>query len=353
VDVDLVVQDKLPLHASLELNNQYNQKTTPLRFVGTMSYSNLWQLGHTISLTAQTAPLRTSDAKVISGSYMFRLPDTPFTMLFYGLKSDSDVVALSTTDVVGKGTIFGVRAIASVPGTDTFYSSATIGLDRKNLTQDVLTAGVPNSAPVLYYPVSLAYAPVWHDANLLTEANLSLNFALPGLGGASNSFDAQRFDAQRQYIYGKLDLSGTASLPWGGSAFIRVVGQLADGPLLSSEQFSAGGANSVRGYLEAEALGDNAVQYTFEFRSPSIAASLPAAVNDWHFLAFADAAALWLREPLPGQDRTTHIAGVGLGTRFTAFDILNGAVDVAYPLQDAVATKAGTPRVHFRFWMGL
>jgi hemolysin activation/secretion protein len=51
VDVDLEVEDKLPLHASVEINNQYNQQTSPLRLVGNVSYDNLWQLGHSFSFT--------------------------------------------------------------------------------------------------------------------------------------------------------------------------------------------------------------------------------------------------------------------------------------------------------------
>jgi hemolysin activation/secretion protein len=47
VDIDLNVEDKSPLHGSLELNNQYSADTTPLRINGSVSYGNLFQKGHT------------------------------------------------------------------------------------------------------------------------------------------------------------------------------------------------------------------------------------------------------------------------------------------------------------------
>ena len=48
----------------------------------------------------------------------------------------------------------------------------------------------------------------------------------------------------------------------------RLSGQIADRPLLSLEQLQLGGISSVRGYLENQALTDNGVLATIEFRVP-------------------------------------------------------------------------------------
>ncbi len=351
VDVDLEVEDHLPLHASAEINNQYNDKTTPLRVVGTISYDNLWQLGHSFSFTYQVAPENTGDAQVFSGSYLVRDAGSPLSFLVYGVKSDSQVAAVAGTDVIGKGDIFGARGILSLPADEDFYQSVTFGFDRKNLTQNVITAGTPSPAPVLYYPMSVAYAPVWRDGETLTQGSASINFALPGIGGDSAAFDAQRFDAQRQYIYAKAEVSRTQPLPFGTLGYVKLAGQIADGPLLSSEQMSAGGANAVRGYLEAERLGDSGLISTLELRSPVLWPS--SLLRDWRLSMFFDGAALWLRQPLPGEEDSFTLASAGIGTRFGLTDMLNGAVDVAFPLVDGSVTRVGDPRVHFRFWAGL
>jgi hemolysin activation/secretion protein len=52
VEVDLKVEDKLPLHASLELNDRYSQDTTRWRLGGSIRYDNLWQRDHSLSLSA-------------------------------------------------------------------------------------------------------------------------------------------------------------------------------------------------------------------------------------------------------------------------------------------------------------
>ena len=353
VDVDLEVEDTLPLHGSIEINNQHNQQTSALRTSATISYDNLWQLGHSASFTYQVAPQNRSDAEVYSGSYLSRVPGSDWSFLAYAVKSNSAVAALASTDVIGKGSIFGVRAIANLPGSDTFYQSLTLGIDRKDLSQNVITSGVPADAPVLYYPMSVAYAPIWRDDEISTQANFSLNFALPGIGSDSRKFDVQRFDALRQYFYAKAVVSRTQPLLWGTQAFVRLEGQVANGALLSSEQMSAGGANTVRGYLEAERLGDKGLQSTVELRSPPLDSFSYSLLKDWRIAAFYDSAALWLNAPLTGEQDEFALASAGIGTRFSMLDVLNGAVDLAFPIVDGASTRAGHPFVHFRLTAGL
>jgi hemolysin activation/secretion protein len=353
VDVDLQVQDRLPVHSSVEINNQYSQHTSELRVLASVGYDNLWQAGHSINLSYQIAPQNPSDAEVISGTYLFRIPDTTVNVLAYAVKSNSDVAVLSGTSVVGRGEIFGARAIIALPGSETFNHSLTAGLDRKNLTQNIMTAGQPSNAPVLYYPGSVAYAATWRNtqAQTVTQAGASINFALPA-GSRSDEFDAQRFDAQRQYFYVKADFSYTRPLWSDFVLYEKFAAQFTGDSLLSSEQLSAGGANTVRGYLEAERLGDYGATATVEVRSPNFGQKVSSYVSDWRLHAFVDLAALAVHNPLPGERSAFRLAGAGLGTRFTAFDQLTGALDVAFALLDGAATSSGTTHFHFRLSKG-
>jgi hemolysin activation/secretion protein len=353
VDVDLQVEDSLPVHANLELNNQHNQKTTELRTIATVSYDNLWQLGHSASFTYQTAPENKQDAEVFSGSYLMRVPRSDWMFLAYLVKSNSAVAALPTTDVIGKGTIFGARGILNLPGSDTFYQSLSIGFDRKKLTQNVVTAGTPSDTPVLYYPVSAAYSPTWRNGEGVTQGSVSLNFALPGLGSDSGEFDAQRFDALRQYFYVKAEASTTQPFIGNSIIFARIQGQVANGPLLSSEEMSAGGASTVRGYLEAERLGDNGYISTVEWRSPVLFPQTFPFLKEWRASVFADGGLLGLNQPLPGETDEFSLVDVGVGTKFSFLDTLNGSVDLAFPLISGTATRATNPHFHFRVWAGL
>ena len=50
VDLELKVEDELPFHGSLEVNDRYTADTTELRSSLTLGYDNLWQRAHTASL---------------------------------------------------------------------------------------------------------------------------------------------------------------------------------------------------------------------------------------------------------------------------------------------------------------
>lgn len=357
VDVDLEVEDTLPLHGSVELNNQYNQSTQPLRLIGSLSYDNLWGIGHSISASYQIAPQNPADAKVFSGTYLAHIPDSPVSILAYGVSTDSDVAALAGTDVIGRGNIAGVRAIVNLPDQDGFFQSITAGLDRKDLTQNVVTLGVPSNAPVLYYPVTLAYHGAAiegdpKDGGSETDYDASFNFAVQGIGSDSTKFDPQRVNALKQYFYFKAGVSRTQPLPYGMVLFAKVDGQMTGDSLLSSEELSAGGENSVRGYLEAERIGDYGARSTLELRSPSFGSAISPKINEWRMIAFADAAGLWLRNPLQGEQSSYSLLGVGIGTRLVAFDDFNAAVDLAFPLLRGAITKPDSVRIHFRVSSG-
>lgn len=350
VDVNLEVEDSLPLHGSVELNNQHNQATTPLRTSASITYSNLWQRGHSATVSYEIAPQNPSDSRVFSGSYLAPIPDTPVSLMVYGVKSDSNVAAVAATNVIGRGAIVGGRVILNLPGSARFYHYVTTGIDRKDLTQNVVTANVPSNSPVLYYPMTIAYAATLQEGDTTTEANTSVNFAIPGLGSPPDKFDAQRFQALRDYIYLKASLARTQPLPLGMIAYGKIDGQITGDPLLSSEQYSIGGLDSVRGYLEAERLGDYGARGTVELRSPSFAALISPHVNNLRVLAFADGAGAALREPLAQEQSTFELGSVGVGAQMTAFNVLNAVVDLAVPLVDGAVTKAGEPHVDFRVW---
>ena len=73
VAVDLKVEDKLPLHGSLELNNYAGPNTKPLRLTGMLRYDNLWQREHVVSLQYQTSPQEWGQVRVLAGTYLMPL----------------------------------------------------------------------------------------------------------------------------------------------------------------------------------------------------------------------------------------------------------------------------------------
>ena len=351
VDVDLKVDDTLPLHASLELNNRYSINTSPLRLDGSASYDNLWQLNHTIGGSFQLSPQDPNQVQVYSGYYVARIPGwSAVSLVVQGVKQQSNVNTLGDIAVAGRGDVEGLRAIISLPGQTDFYHSLTLGFDHKHFDQDVTMAGSTAPTPVTYYPFSLNYTATWAPKGSVTTADAGLTFATRELGSNAAEFDLNRYRADGNFFYARGDISHQRDLPAGFQVFGKLQGQIADQPLVNSEQFAGGGLGTVRGYLEAEVLGDNGVAATVELRSPSVLPARGAAGDEWRFYLFADGGYYTLLQTLPQQTNNFELGSIGLGTRVHWREHFNGSIDLAFPLTSESATDAFDPRGTFRVW---
>jgi hemolysin activation/secretion protein len=351
VDVDLNVKDTMPLHGSLELNNRYSADTTPLRVNGSVDYDNLWQLGHTVGGSFQVSPDDTNQVKVFSGFYEARIPEVDWlSLMVEGTSQDSKVNTLGGIGVAGNGDIIGLRAIMSLPAQKDFYHSVSLGFDYKHFTQGVAIAGETTDTPVTYYPLSVAYSGTWIGKGYQTAFNPSVVFDMRGLGSSEANFEVNRNGADGNFIYFRGDLSHTRDLPEGMQVFVKAQGQAADEPLVNSEQFSGGGLGTVRGYLESEELGDNALFGSVELRSPSLGGLLSKTVDDWRFYLFGEGGWMTINDPLVEQQVNYALASVGAGTRIKIMDHLNGSLDLGVPLNDGTTTKAYSEVLTFRVW---
>ncbi len=363
VDVDLNVEDTLPLHASAELNNRQSPSTTPLRSIYSIRYDNLWQLGHSMTVTYQEAPLNRKDAMVISGSYMARTDYDWLNVLLYGLKSDSSVATVGGANVIGPGEVIGGRAVMTLPTKGELFHTLSLGIDYKHFAQTLKLGSDAFDSPVTYAPLVASYGATWQGDGRLTQLNASITAGLRGIGSNPEEFDAKRFKATGSFIHLNADVSHTHELPEGFQLFAKMQSQVADQPLVSSEQFSIGGQDTVRGYLESEVLGDYGIVGTLELRSPNLGTYFEQklenplgqpikfnAFDDWRFFAFVDLGRARIHEPLPEQQSQFDLASYGVGTRMKTLKHFNSYFFVGMPLISQQVTVAHHPRVGFRVW---
>jgi hemolysin activation/secretion protein len=352
VDIDLNVKDTLPLHGSLELNDRYSLNTTPLRLNGALSYDNIWQREDLAGLSFQLAPERLEDAEVFSAYYSAHVPDVSWlSLMLQGTKQDSNVSTLGGLGSSGKGEVVGVRAVVTLPREKEFYQTLNFGLDWKHFNNGITVGGIEALTPITYFPFTTAYSASWVGKAATTELNASLNFHLRGMGSNPQEFDSNRYDAGGDYLYIRSDLSHTHDLPGGFQLYGKVQGQAADQPLVSSEQFNGGGLGTVRGYLESEALGDNAIFGSVELRSPSLNTWVGGGkVDEWRLYLFTEGGVLTLNNPLPEQASRFDLASFGIGSRIRFLNHLNGSLDVGVPLISQAETSAFDLLFTFRLW---
>jgi len=359
VDIDLDVEDKMPLHGSIDFNNRYSAFTSDLRLNASLSYDNLWQLGHSAGFSMQISPESEREGKTYSAYYIARFanPDWP-ALLLQGTKQDSDVATLGGLDSVGRNDTLGMRFLFNnLPGADGFFQSFSFGADYKRAIfyafQIALESGKLvfkriNDTSAVYFPLTASYSATWVKPGALTEFNTDLIFHIRGLGSGDRDFSDVRYKAAGNFIYIRGDLSHTHDLPAGFQLYGKVQGQLADQPLIANEQFSAGGLTTVRGYLEAAALGDSGIAGTLEIRSPSLIPVDAKKQNEWRIYAFADAGYVAINDALPEQQSHAELASYGFGTRISLFNHFNGSLDAGIPLTSIVPTSAHDLLLTFR-----
>jgi hemolysin activation/secretion protein len=120
--------------------------------------------------------------------------------------------------------------------------------------------------------------------------------------------------------------------------------------LVSSEQFSLGGLDTVRGYLESEALGDFGGSLQVEIRSPTLPIITGRLLNEARLFAFYDIGGAAIHDPLAQQTRSYEFDSTGVGIRVRVLDDLYGELADATTLANGPNTKAGTNRVLFRVY---
>lgn len=152
------------------------------------------------------------------------------------------------------------------------------------------------------------------DASKNGDANLSRTDGRP-------QFAKAKLDVTiTQALFGKLDLVATGSAQW------------ADGALVGSEEFGAGGARFGRAYDYSEIVGDQGLAGAIEVRWTW------RQIGDWlrsvQLYAFADAARIW-NSNSPSESLTS----AGGGVRFGVFPGIVAAVEVAKPLSRDVQSQ--------------
>jgi len=351
VEVELRVKDELPIHGDVELNDRNSVDTTKLRASATLRYANLWQREHSASLMFQTAPENTDDVQVFAGTYVWPLGNGNVFAAF-AVDSKSNVASAGDLAVLGNGNIYGTRYIKTLAGLDNYFHSATFGIDYKDFEEDIAPLNGPGfNTPISYLNFMTQYRGTLISQSSKLSAGLSANFGLRGLGNTEEEFENTRFKAKPNYIYFGAFGEYTRDFSNGMQAIAALDGQIADSPLVSNEQYGAGGAESVRGYYESQSLGDNGVIGNFELRSPSYAKHVPH-LRELRFLMFADAAKLVVREALPGQVDGYELYSTGVGFRLQAEKGFDASFDWAWPLRDATDVDKGDSRAHFRLHYG-
>ncbi|MGL6113137.1 MAG: ShlB/FhaC/HecB family hemolysin secretion/activation protein [Rubrivivax sp.] len=359
VDARVLVVEQSPSLWTVAVDNTGNDSTGMFRGYLRYQQAALWDLDHVLSLQVGTSLTKPASAVSIGGNYRIPMYEHGMTADIFAAYSDADggntFTAAGTLRFNGSGEVLGALLTKHLERWGDFDQQLGFGLDLRLYLNNCDIVGLPAGAcgssgeSVTVNPLSIAYTAQKSGKN---PAGFSLGFSqnlgLAGPNGNAANFDAVRAGAEKYYTL--LRLAGYATLPLPDQWQLqgRVSGQLTPDALIPGEQFGIAGANTVRGYLEREVIGDRGVVGSVELYAPALLEPMGVRQSMLQLLTFVDAGKVWnhLDTPCVGTASSCPLASVGLGIR-AGLQALQLRLDVAYALKDGNSTTAGDTRASF------
>jgi len=325
--VEIKVAESLPLHASVELNSKQSLNTAAGRLESELRYDNLFQRGHALGLNWLVSPTKPEQANIPSLSYQLPLGGPGDRLVLAWMHSNSNTPTALGGGTVSRGTTGRLRWRDELASRDGLNHALTWGLTLRRL-QDINqnVAGFTTESPPLHYStLGLGYELDLSGPTLGAVPGRSLHLQVDvtaGLGAwngrtvdcngtPKDPFDCKRSGASPSFQTVGASLSATEPLGrW--QLMLRLQGQLADAPLVPSEQVVVGGQDSVRGYYEGEQAGDLGLALRTELAAPSWQ---PLAQLTLRPLAFVDLARVLKTGALASEIRSAKLASTGLSLR--------------------------------------
>lgn len=339
-DLLLRTQDRFPLRVYTGFEDSGNQFTGDDRILTGFNYGNLFGVGQQISYQFTTG-LDVNKFTAHSGTWVIPLP-WRHQLTFFGSYSNSFANLGPGLSSGGVNWQVSGRYEIPLPGTEHFTESVTGGFDFKRSNNDLLfnVATVSNVFTDVDQFV-LGYQATGRDDYGSTSASAT-GFWSPG--GLSNNDDdtdymATRAGARSNYAYGQFTLNRVTSLPLGFTWTVRGEVQESDANLLPSEQLGLGGYETVRGYDERVANGDNGFLVSTEVATPPVSIfqlfGNQKIKDQLQFLGFVDYGGTSLHQVTPADvNPNSNLLGVGPGLRYVINPYVSIRFDYGFQLTD-------------------
>jgi len=352
-DVILEVNDRLPLRFFFTYDNYGIDLTGKNRLSTGFNFGNLFNLGQQANFQYTTSTQNIFNSlNAYSGSWIVPFPWRNYLTIFGSYSSANGDVPNTVATMQSSSWQASARYNAPLPMLGPYAHELYGGLDYKQADNSLLLFNITTPDGGGFGTYSIFQLTAGYSGSLPDELG-STSFELGGFyspGGVGSLNDSANFndiipDANPDYGYGRFALTRGFTLPLNFSIRGEFNGQLASTALMPTEQFGLGGYNTVRGYDERVANGDNAWVINLEFWTP------PGSVfkifdnheveDRLQFLAFWDYGFVGYEEPQPGQVNS-WLMSVGPGLRYNIDRYVSVQLDWGFQLHQAPAgTKAG------------
>ncbi len=351
-DILLKVDDKLPLHFAYSFDNTGTRLSGRLRQGMQFRDSNL--LGRDDTLFDAVNISERGELVGEALQYLYPLsPGGDLLSLSFAYSLVELGEELRPLRIKGGANTYGIGYTHSFVNSATWNVDLNSGFDIKEIWSTV--DGVDNSRDhlrVAHFGPNILVRDNWGT----TSVNDNFLFGLSGFLGGSYKVDprSNRPGAGGQFFIDELNASRAQRFFWDSVLLEKIQGQFTKYLVVSTQQFRAGGADTVRGYGEGDSLGDYGFLESTEWRVPpyflpkdfKLPGQKQPLYDSVQFVGFADMANVYLRRPALTQEASRLLIGVGGGIRVELPNQVSARVDWGYPIGDK-PVEGREFRIHF------
>ena len=350
VDAVLDVKDESPWKVMANADNTGTEATGKTHLGVILQNANLFGRDHLASLQYTTSAEEPGRVKVYGAGYHIPLYGSGDSLDFFASYSnvDSGTVTAGALNlaVSGKGAVYGARYNQALAKRGELESRLSYGLDIKAFKNSIQFSGAELGNDVTVHPLSIGYQaslPI-KQGEIGGQVTLVRNIS-GGSNGGQDAFTLARLNAKPDYTI--LRVGGSITRALAGDWQLRAIanGQYSSDALIPGEQFGAGGATSVRGFIEREISNDSGLGVNLEAYTPNLC---QRAGWNCRLLGFYDSAYVKRNHALPGELDSTSIASAGVGARFVLSTYVNLQLDYGHVLKAGATNRADANRLHVR-----
>jgi hemolysin activation/secretion protein len=385
VDAVMRVVDENTDRFSVTLDNSGTKETGSMRLGLGYQNANAWNRDHVLTVQYVTAPYADSDPQkfgwpsgdvVIAGAG-YRIPFYEWgdSLDFSAGYSNVNSGQVSGFSITGAGYLGGLRYTRNFDRIGDYEHRMQFAADYRYYDNRGVRAA--DSADQLIrdysvHPLTLQYVGLLRGQDSETSFSLAFSQNFPGGNDGTAEAWCDPIPGQPNLFPVRIDEEGNCATPrynlWRGSfnrnqalpgdwqARFAMNGQYTHYMLASGEMFGIGGADSVRGFLERQVVGDRGYRGTLEVYTPDFGGQTGIAGARMRALAFVDWGGVFVIKALPGVPVRQNIGSAGLGIRFSHGTNLSFRLDIASvwdaSFQDpdkSVGQGTGESRAHASF----
>ncbi len=351
-DVSFHIKTRLPIHFTYVLDNHGTRLSGRIRQGMEFRHNNV--LGRDDMLFGLVKISEHGDFLAEAFNYVYPLRPRGGRLTFSYSHADVELgKELRPLNVKGGANVWGVGYAQPIVDTPIWSLDFDAGFDMKEIwsTLDGLDIS-RDHLRVIHFGPSASVRDPWGNTSFKGD----LAFGLSGFLGGNVKADSRSNKAGTggQFLIENLEISRVQRFFFDSMLIPRFETQLTKYRLVSSEQFQAGGYDTVRGYGEGDSLGDYGFLTGIEWRVPPylIPKDYKIPGRDQTFwdalqlVGFVDVAKTYLRNPGVNQSASRRLIGVGGGLRVNLRDFANAQIDWGVPVGDIPEDGVET-RLHF------